>query len=406
MYSAEVVAGNRRGEVIHSLTGLSIRYRHSVEMLGGKMVGGKMLQMSGAAPSSSSSSSSSSDDDDDGYDHEKNAASFAVPTEVIVPTAASGNDSKKERKGAADSNSLDGSMLLSGEFSPAHFGDDGGDDLHVDGIGKDATRIPRKSKKPRAEDDKENGHPNTPVPSKRMKMDDECLREESNEVEQHVERLRIPSFIDVNVLRRQSWKLKQLGDETRTAVEIEIVEEGQIFDGCHHADGAVYITVTGAEDSWSDVPSCCWGVEDMLYESLPDCLRRPLLFDIMVLGRHGIFDASRVPWEGRTPGTTNPLIVYVERGPDFIRPKTWLGITSIPFNDIGGGDWRDSVYSLLLGSRGRKHQELLRKFAGSRISVVLRECAFPHVSIEAYSKETLIAAMYHIRGELKTIMKK
>ena len=408
MYSAEIVAGNRRGEVIHSLTRLSIRYRHSVEMLGGKMVGGKMVQMSGAAPSSSSSSSSSSDDDDDddGYDHEKNAASFAVPTEVIVPTAASGNDSKKERKGAADSNSLDGSMLLSGEFSPAHFGDDGGDDLHVDGIGKDATRIPRKSKKPRAEDDKENGHPNTPVPSKRMKMDDECLREESNEVEQHVERLRIPSFIDVNVLRRQSWKLKQLGDETRTAVEIEIVEEGQIFDGCHHADGAVYITVTGAEDSWSDVPSCCWGVEDMLYESLPDCLRRPLLFDIMVLGRHGIFDASRVPWEGRTPGTTNPLIVYVERGPDFIRPKTWLGITSIPFNDIGGGDWRDSVYSLLLGPRGRKHQELLRKFAGSRISVVLRECAFPHVSIEAYSKETLIAAMYHIRGELKTIMKK
>ena len=36
MYSAEIVAGGRRGEVLHSLTGLSIRYRHSsVEMLGG-----------------------------------------------------------------------------------------------------------------------------------------------------------------------------------------------------------------------------------------------------------------------------------------------------------------------------------------------------------------------------------
>ena len=45
MYSAEVVAGNRRGEVIHSLTGLSIRYRHSVEMLGGKMVGGNGPQV-------------------------------------------------------------------------------------------------------------------------------------------------------------------------------------------------------------------------------------------------------------------------------------------------------------------------------------------------------------------------
>ena len=344
------------------------------------------------------------DDGDDGYNHEKNAADFAVPAEVIVPTA-SGYDSKKERKEAADSNSLDGSMLLSGEFSPAHFGDDGGDDLHVDGIGKDATRIPRKSKKPCEEGDKENGHPNTPVPSKRMKME-EFPREES-QVERHVERLRIPSFIDADSLRRQSWKLKQLGDETRTAVEIEIVEEGQIFDGRHHADGAVYITVTGAEGSWSDVPRCCWGVEDMLYESLPDSLRRPLLFDIMVLGKYGIFDASRVPWEGCVPGTTDPLIVYVERGPDFIRPKTWLGIVGIPFNDIAGGDWRDSVYSVLLGYRGRKHQDLLRKFAGSRISVVLRDCQdFPHISIEAYSKETLISAMYHIRGELKTIMKK
>ena len=36
MYSAEIVAGGRRGEVLHSLTGLSIRYRpSSVEMLGG-----------------------------------------------------------------------------------------------------------------------------------------------------------------------------------------------------------------------------------------------------------------------------------------------------------------------------------------------------------------------------------
>ncbi len=400
MYSAEIVAGNRRGEVLHSLTRLSIRYRHC-EMLGGKVVGGKMLQMSGAAPSSTSSSSSDDDidGDDDGYDHEKNAAAFAVPAEVIVPTA-SGNDSTKEGEGVADNNSLDGSMLHSGDFSPAHFGDDGGDDLHADGIGKDASRIPRKSKKPRAEDkDKENGHPNTPVPSKRMKMD--------HEVERHVERLRIPSFIDEHVLRRQSWKLKQLGDETRTEVEIEIVEEGQIFGGCTHADGAVYMTVTGAEGSWSDVPRCCWGVEDMMYESVPDSLRRPLLFDIMVWQAHGIADASRVPWEGRTPGTTDPLIVYVERGPDFIRPKTWLGIVSIQSNDIGGGDWRDSVHSLLLGHRGRKHQELLRKFSGSRISVNLHSCQdFPHVSIEAYSKETLISAMYHIRGELKTIMHK
>jgi hypothetical protein len=189
-------------------------------------------------------------------------------------------------------------------------------------------------------------------------------------------------------------------------VDIEIVEEGQIFGGCNHADGAVYITVTGAEGSWSDVPRCCWGVEDMMYESLPDCLRRPLLFDIMVWQTHGIADASRVPWEGRTPGTTDPLIVYVERGPDFIRPKTWLGIVSIQSNDIGGGDWRDSVHSLLLGHRGRKHQELLRKFSGSRISVNLHSCQdFPHVSIEAYSKETLTAAMHHIRGELKTIMR-
>ena len=127
----------------------------------------------------------------------------------------------------------------------------------------------------------------------------------------------------------------------------------------------------------------------------------------MVCGEYGIVDASRVPWEGRTPFTSDPLVVYVERGPAFIRPKSWLGIVSIPPEDIGEG-WRDLVYDMLLGQRGRKHQELLRQFPGSRISVEIRDdCRdFPHVAIESYGRETLIGAMQYVRGELTKIMKK
>ena len=66
------------------------------------------------------------------------------------------------------------------------------------------------------------------------------------------------------------------------------------------------------------------------------------------------------------------------------------------------------VYDMLVGHRGRKHQELLRQFPGSRISVEIRDdCRdFPHVSIESYGREILIGAMHHVRGELTKIMKK
>ena len=337
----------------------------------------------------------------------EHAPTFAVPSEVIISTASS------EAKIATDNHSVGGSMMFSGDDFSVHR-DDGRDALMNDQGGREGGTmpIPRKTKKPRVGVDKENGHPNSAaalVRNDATSDDEHSNRAKKMKVESHrVERLRVPSFIAIDELRLHSWKLKQLGDETFTAVEIEVAEEGEIVasGGRHHDDGAVYIAVH-AKDLQSDVHRCCWGVEDLLYESLPDCLRRPLLFDIMVCGEYGIVDASRVPWEGRTPFTNDPLVVYVERGPAFIRPKSWLGIVSIPSKYIGEG-WRALVYDMLVGHRGRKHQELLRQFPGSRISVEIRDdCRdFPHVSIESYGRETLIGAMHHVRGELTKIMKK
>jgi len=358
MYSAQVVNEGQRGEVMHSLTMKSLQYRDPVGV-GGDAVEGE---------------------DENGMDDD------GVPTEVVISTT---------------SNSLDGSAMFTGDVSEHQY-EEGGAGTLMNGDGG-SMPIPRKA----AKEDKENGNPNTSSTTtevichiagtcaKKRKME-QCQQEESR-----MERLRVPSFLDVHDLACLRSKLKQLGDETSTHVEIE---EGETTG--HGRDRALYIAV-GAKDSQSDIHRCCFGVEDLLYERLPDCLSRALLFDIMVFSQYGIFDASRVPWEGRTPGTSHPLVVYVERGPDFIRPKTWLGIVSIPCHSIGE-DWEDSVCAVLLGPRGRKHQELLRQFPGSRISVVIRDdCRdFPHVSIESFVMDNLIGAMHHIRGELSKIMVK
>ena len=408
MYSVQVVDDKQReGEVIHSLTMECLQYRRPPS--------GKML-VDDTPPTSKEETEGEGDemkvDGDDEQEEQQqeqqeqqnNVPTFAVPSEVIISTANS------EQKIATDNNSVGGSMMFSGDDFSVH--QDDGKEAPMNDRGDpegDTMRIPRKAKNPRHED-KENGHPNLAAALVRNDTYDErSIGAKKMKMETHrVERLRVPSFISFMDIEELTPKLKQLGDETCTAVEIEVAEKGEIVasGGRHHDDGAVYIAVR-AKDSRSDVHRCCWGVEDLLYESLPDCLRRPLLFDIMVCGEYGIVDASRVPWEGRTPFTNDPLVVYVERGPAFIRPKSWLGIVSIPSEDVGEG-WRDLVYDMLLGQRGRKHQELLRQFPGSRISVEIRDdCLdFPHVSIESYGRETLIGAMHYVRGELTKIMKK
>ena len=408
MYSVQIVGDEQRreqGEVIHSLTMECLRYRPphhppAEEMLDETAPMSKEEELGGEGDEMKVEGDDEQQEEEQDNEH---APTFAVPSEVIISTASS------EAKIATDNNSVGGSMMFSGDDYSVHR-DDGRDALMNDQGGPegDTMRIPRKAR----EEDKENGHPNSAaalVRNDTASDDGHSNRAKKMKVESHrVELLRVPSFIAIDELRVHSRKLKQLGDETFTTVDIEVAEEGEIIasGGRHHDDGAVYIAVH-AKDSQSDVHRCCWGVEDLLYESLPDCLRRPLLFDIMVCGEYGIVDASRVPWEGRTPFTNDPLVVYVERGPAFIRPKSWLGIVSIPSKDIGQG-WRALVYDMLVGHRGRKHQELLRQFPGSRISVEIRDdCRdFPHVSIESYGRETLIGAMHHVRGELTKIMKK
>lgn len=208
----------------------------------------------------------------------------------------------------------------------------------------------------------------------------------------HVEKLYLPSWIDTGrLLQFCSSRIQQIGTETSTTIDIssddgedEEIEPGEIVD--RHG-GSSFICVR-ANSIGSRIMEACRSVEDLLFDFVPESLRVPLHYDIAAYHEHGLVDASRM---------TTPPIISIDWS-----KSNWLGIISINYTkakSLGVLDWSIRIAGVLLGIHGCRHRELLRKFPRCRISVVIRDCrGFPHVSVEAFERGVLVAALEYIEG--------